>query len=145
MALKQNKRPTTVALHSHHKPPEMILEGDLNQIRRREALMIKKISLIGVFMAILYFPLAAYGQDVGRSGDINITDVADNSIVVISQEETDIPGYVHEKYAFVSAACFPSGLQLVDYYGPPINPNDPSLLVREGAMCSDRSFDTPDD
>jgi hypothetical protein len=106
--------------------------------------MIRKTGVIGVLMAILFLPLAAHGQDVGRSGDINIADVADNSIVVISQEETDIPGYVHEKYAFVSVACFPSGLQLVDYYGPPINPNDPSLLIREGAMCSDRSFETPD-
>jgi hypothetical protein len=111
--------------------------------------MIRKIGFVGVLMAILYLPLAAYGQDDSRNAksveDINTADIADNSIVVLSQEETVIPGYVHEKYAFVSAACFPTGLQLIDYYGPPIDRNDPNLLVREAAMCSDRSFDTPDD
>jgi hypothetical protein len=105
--------------------------------------MIRKIGLIGVFMAILFLPLGAHGQDLSRSEDINTANIADNSIVILSEEETDIPGYVHEKYAFVSVAC-PTGVQLVDYYGPPIDRNDPSLLVREGAMCTDRSFETPD-
>jgi hypothetical protein len=126
-----------------NKGPEMILEGVLKLIRRRVSFMIRKTGVIGVLMAILFLPLAAHGQDLSRSEDINTANIADNSIVILSEEETDIPGYVHEKYAFVSVAC-PTGVQLVDYYGPPIDRNDPSLLVREGAMCTDRSFETPD-
>lgn len=61
--------------------------------------MIRKIGLIGVFMAILFLPLGAHGQDLSRSEDINTANIADNSIVILSEEETDIPGYVHEKYA----------------------------------------------
>jgi hypothetical protein len=106
--------------------------------------MIRKIGVIGVLMAILSLPLAAYGQDLGRSENINTANVAQNSFVIISEEATGFPGYVHQKYAFVSQAC-PAGFQIIDYYGAPIDRNDPSLLVRERAMCSDSSWDTPDD
>jgi hypothetical protein len=57
--------------------------------------MIRKIGLISVLMAILSLPLAAYGQDLSRSEDINTANVANNTFVVISEEETGVPGYVH--------------------------------------------------
>jgi hypothetical protein len=105
--------------------------------------MIRKTGVIGVLMAILFLPLAAHGQDLSRSEEINTANVANNTLMVISEEETGVPGYVHQRYAFVSHAC-PAGFQIIDYYGAPIDRNDPSLLVREGAMCTDRSFETPD-
>ena len=67
--------------------------------------MIRKIGLISVLMAILSVPLVAYGQDLSRSEDINTANVANNTFVVISEEETGVPGYVHQRYAFVGTAC----------------------------------------
>jgi hypothetical protein len=55
--------------------------------------MIRKIGLIGVLMAILSVPLAAYGQDLSRSEDINTTNMANNTFVLISEEDTGVPGY----------------------------------------------------
>jgi hypothetical protein len=105
--------------------------------------MIRKIGLISVLMAILSLPLAAYGQDLSRSEDINTANVANNTLMVISEEETGVPGYVHQRYAFVSHAC-PAGFQIIDYYGAPIDPNDASLQIRERSMCSDLALDTAD-
>ena len=105
--------------------------------------MLRKMSLIGVLMAISFLPLAAYGQDVSRSEDVNTTNVANNSFVILSEEETDIPGYFHQRYAFVSQAC-PAGFHIIDYYGAPIDRNDASLQIRERSMCSDLSFDSAD-
>ena len=53
--------------------------------------MIRKIGVIGVLMAILSLPLVAYGQDPSRSEDVNTANVAHNSFVILSEEETDIP------------------------------------------------------
>ena len=64
--------------------------------------MIRKMSLIGVLMAISFLPLAAYGQDLSRSEDVNTANVANNSFVILSEEETEVPGYFHQRYAFVS-------------------------------------------
>ena len=105
--------------------------------------MLSKMSLIGVLMAILFLPLVAYGQDLSRSEDVNTANVAHNSFVIISEEETEVPGYVHQRYAFVSAAC-PAGAHIIDYYGAPIDPNDASLQIRERSMCSGLSLDTAD-
>ncbi len=105
--------------------------------------MIRKIGVIGVLMAILSLPLVAYGQDPSRSEDVNTANVANNSFVILSEEETDVPGYFHQRYAFVSQAC-PAGFQIIDYYGAPIDRNDASLQIRERSMCSDLSFDAAD-
>ena len=105
--------------------------------------MVRKMGLIGVLVAILSLPLVAYGQDSSRSEDVNTANVANNSFVILSEEETDIPGYFHQRYAFVSQAC-PAGYQIIDYYGAPIDRNDASLQIRERSMCSDLSFDAAD-
>ena len=105
--------------------------------------MLRKMSLIGVLMAILSLPLAAFAQDLSRSEDVNTANVAHNSFVILSEEETGVPGYVHQRYAFVSPHC-PAGFQIIDYYGAPIDPNDASLQIRERSMCSDLSFDSAD-
>jgi hypothetical protein len=101
--------------------------------------MITKIAVFIVFTAIFYFSAAAYAQDFGRpmtSADaLNTADTSNDTIVVISKEETEIPGYVHEKYAFVDQHC--GGAQIVDYYGPAIDPNDPSIHKLENRVCTD--------
>ena len=105
--------------------------------------MVRKMGLIGVLVAILSLPLVAYGQDSSRSEDVNTANVANNSFVILSEEETEVPGYVHQRYAFVSQAC-PAGFHIIDYYGAPIDRNDASLQIRERSMCSDLSFDSAD-
>ena len=105
--------------------------------------MIRRIGFISVLMAILSLPLAVYGQDSSRSEDINTANVANNSFVILSEEETDIPGYFHQRYAFVSQAC-PAGFHIIDYYGAPIDRNDASLQIRERSLCSDLAFDAAD-
>ena len=106
--------------------------------------MIRKIGFVGVLMSTLSLPLGAYGQAPSRSEDINTANVPQHSFVIISEEETEIPGYVHQKYAYISQGC-PAGFQVIDYYGAPLDLNDASLLVRERALCADSSWDTPDD
>ena len=105
--------------------------------------MLRKIGLIAVLVAILSLPLAVFAQDSSRSEDVNTANVAPNSFVILSQEETEIPGYVHQRYAFVSPAC-PAGFHIIDHYGAPIDPNDSGLQIRERSMCSDLAFDTAD-
>jgi hypothetical protein len=101
--------------------------------------MIAKIAVFIVFTAIFYLSGVAYAQDFGRpmtSADaLNTADTSNDTIVVISKEETGIPGYVHEKYAFVDQHC--GGAQIVDYYGAPIDPNDPSMHALENRVCTD--------
>ncbi len=108
--------------------------------------MIIRIGVFGVLLAILYLPVAAYGQDFGRPmtsvADINTENTPNDSIVVISKEETGLPGYVHEKYALVDQNC--GGTQIVDYYGPAINPNDQDLHKLEQSMCTNFRFDRTD-
>jgi hypothetical protein len=98
--------------------------------------MITKIAVFIVFTAIFYLSAAAYAQDFGRPTEaLNIADTSNDTIVVISKEETDIPGYVHEKYAFVDQRC--GGAQIVDYYGPAVDPNDPNVHKLEQKVCTD--------
>ena len=68
--------------------------------------------------------------------DINTADLPNNSVMIISKDETDLPGYVHERFVFVHQDC-PGGAQIVDRYGPPINPTDPNLRQFERAQCAD--------
>ena len=56
--------------------------------------MLRKMGLIAVLMAILSLPLAAFAQDLSRSEDVNTANVAHNSFVILSEEETGVPGYI---------------------------------------------------
>jgi hypothetical protein len=61
-----------------------------------------------------------------------VVDIPEDSIVVLSQEETGERGYVHEKYAFY---CL-GELRLVDYYGSAFDPKDQDVREFERIMCS---------
>jgi len=97
--------------------------------------MIKKMAVF-VVLAFLLVPFASWAQSPSSSqksiANLSITDIADDSIVVLSQEDTGVPGYVHQKYAFNCLGEF----RLVDYYGPALNVNDKDVVQFERMMCS---------
>lgn len=97
--------------------------------------MIKKMVAF-IFLAFLVVPFASLAQSPAGSArsieSLNVTDIADDSIVVLSKEETGVPGYVHQKYAYL---CF-GEFRLVDYYGSPFDSNDQNILRFERQMCS---------
>jgi hypothetical protein len=87
-------------------------------------------------MAFLVVPFGSMAQSPSSPEksieNLNVADIPEDSIVVLSKEETGVPGYVHEKYAYL---CF-GELRLVDYYGSAIDPNDQNVLRFERQMCS---------
>jgi hypothetical protein len=109
--------------------------------------MMKKI--VGfIVLAFLALPFASFAQSPSipekSIENLTVTDIADNSIVMLSQEETGVPGYVHAKYAF---NCF-GELRLVDYYGSAFDPKGKDVIQFESAMCSrqqNNDYDTSND
>ncbi len=91
--------------------------------------MIRKIAVFGILTAILHMPARSDAQP------IDPRTLPNGTIVVLRTEETGVPGYVHQQYMFVDDAC--PGSKIVDYYGPPIDPNDPDLRNRELRLCLD--------
>jgi hypothetical protein len=77
-----------------------------------------------IVVAFLAVPFASFAQSPWGSIENLGAYVPEDSIVVLSREETGEPGYVHEKYAFY---CL-GELRLVDYYG--------SALIRRTKMSS---------
>ena len=107
-------------------------------------MFIKAVALVAI---ILFAPAPSLGQDSGKVTSIetlNIADIADDSIVVLSKSESGLSGVVHVKYAYVNSICS-GGLQLVDYYGGEFDPNDRSLRRLEGQRCSRESHDSAGD
>jgi hypothetical protein len=84
---------------------------------------------LATFMAIFVVSSVSYAQS------------PNSSIVIISEQKTDAPGYVHTKYVFVDQLC---GAQPVDHYGPPIDPNDQQLKQVEKRGCMEIAMDTRD-
>jgi hypothetical protein len=101
--------------------------------------MIKKMILL-VVLALLVMPFASLAQSPAAPAksiqDLSATDVADDSITVLSKGDTGVPGYVHQQYAFL---CF-GVLQLTDYYGVPLDPKDENALRLERQMCAKQHF-----
>jgi len=97
--------------------------------------MMKKMFafIVLAFLAVPFVSLAQSPSSPERSiENLNVADIPSNSIVVLSQEETDVAGYFHQKYAF---RCL-GGLKLVDYYGPAFDPKDRDVLWFERIMCA---------
>jgi hypothetical protein len=109
--------------------------------------MIRKSAVVAAMLASSYLLPAAYAQDVSRSAksieDINVGQTANGTIVVLAKSEAGKPDYEHIKYAFVDPGC-PGGAGLVDYYGPPIDPNDRNVQRFEQRMCTNLMFDSAD-
>src|SRR5262249_53155595 len=83
-------------------------------------------------LAFLAVPFVALAQSSISLETQNAVDIPQDSIVVLSQEETGVPGYIHEEYAF---SCL-GELRLVDYYGSAFDPKDPEVLQFERVMCA---------
>ena len=89
--------------------------------------------IVLIFFAVPFASFARSPSGPQKSIEtLSVTDIPDNSIVVLSQEDTGVPGYVHTKYAF---NCF-GALRLVDYYGSAIDPSNKEVLQFESVMCS---------
>jgi hypothetical protein len=97
--------------------------------------MIKKMAVF-IVVAFLAVPFASFAQSPSSPEksieNLSVTDIADDSIVVLSKEETSVPGYVHVKYAF---NCL-GELRLVDYYGSAFDVNNKDVIQFERVMCS---------
>ena len=95
--------------------------------------------IVAAFLAV---PFASFAQSPwGSLETLSVTDIPEDSIVVLSQEETSIPGYVHQKYGFY---CL-GELRLVDYYGAAFDPKDQDVLQFERTLCARQQmndFDT---
>lgn len=95
---------------------------------------------------ILFAPGVSLAQE-SRSAtsieNLNLADIADDSIVVLSKDESGISGVVNVKYAYVNSICS-GGVQLVDYYGSEFDLNDRSLRRSEVQRCSEDLHDSRD-
>ena len=91
-----------------------------------------KKMLAFIVLAFLAVPFVALAQSSISLETLNAVDIPDGSIIVLSQEETGFPGYIHQKYAF---NCL-GELRLVDYYGSGFDPKDQDVLQFERTLCA---------
>ena len=99
---------------------------------------------IALILAILVLPSSSYAQSRTATesvADIDTSTQPNGSIVILNKEQTDVPGYVHTQYAFIDQLC---GAQLVDHYGPPVDPNDKELKLVEQRACMEIAMNTRD-
>jgi hypothetical protein len=100
--------------------------------------------VLAIILGISLLPLGSYseGRTTARSFEnINTSAITNGSIVIINEEQTSVPDYVHTEYAFVDQLC---GSQLVDHYGPPVNPNDKDLKRAEQRLCMEIAMNSDD-
>jgi hypothetical protein len=103
---------------------------------------VKSLGFAIVLAMLLLVPASSYPQANSNSKvDDMIATAPNESIVILEEEETDIPGYVHTRYAFVDRAC---GTMLVDRYGPSIDPNDKAQKQEEERRCQEIAPGRPD-
>ena len=103
------------------------------------------------FVALLIslaMPLALLAQSSGGAAksieSLNFNDIAEDSVIVLSQDESGISGSFQIEYAYVDSACA-DGVQLVRYNGPTVNTGDRALRMSERKLCSDRVYDSGGD
>jgi hypothetical protein len=103
--------------------------------------MYGKSSVLGLAMMIL-LPITSFAQTFTATSIEEIKNsVPNGSIVIISKEESVDPEYLHTRYVFMDQACGP---QLVDRYGPPVDPNNRELKQTEQRMCREVAMETRD-
>jgi hypothetical protein len=97
------------------------------------------------FVVSLSVPLVALAQSSGGTEksvqNLNLQDIAEDSVIVLSKEESGIAGYFQTEYAYIDSAC-PDGIQLVFYSGPTVDINDRSLRLNERKLCTHRVYDS---
>lgn len=109
--------------------------------------MFKRKTAVLVVSAFLFLPLVSWAQTSGTPAksieSLKLTDIADDSIVMLSKEESGVPGYINAKYAYVNSSC-PGGVSLVDYSGATFEVNDKSILAFERMQCARQAHDDSD-
>lgn len=109
--------------------------------------MFRKISIFVVLMW-LFMPLLSFAQSSGRAANssesLSLQDIADDSIVMLSKEESGVSGYINAQYAYVHADC-PGGVQVIHYSGPAFDPTDRDVLRNELRKCLQTTYDTSGD
>jgi hypothetical protein len=101
--------------------------------------MRKKLTGLLIVLSLVVVPVISSAQSPGAQksvANLNIADIADESIVVLSTDQSGVAGYVHQQYAFFCSGQW----ETIDYYGAPIDPKDPAVLLSERRMCSQRTF-----
>jgi hypothetical protein len=101
--------------------------------------MTKKLAGVFIVLTFLAVPFVSLAQSPGAEksvANLNLADIADESIVVLSTDQSGVAEYVHQQYAFL---CF-GQWEIVDHYGAPIDPKDQNILLSERRMCSQRTF-----
>jgi hypothetical protein len=104
---------------------------------------------MAVFAALVFWvlPLLSWAQNsdrtAGSTESLNIADIADDSIIMLSKEETDLPGYINAKYAYVHSDC-PGRFALVDYSGTSFDVNDARIHAYERNQCVRQGRDDSD-
>ena len=103
--------------------------------------MTKKIVTFLV-VAVLALPFASLAQtsDSRSIESLSASEIADDSIIVLSKSDAGVPGYVNQKYAY---SCL-GELTIVDYYGPAFEANDRKVLDFERSMCARNVFGDKD-
>jgi hypothetical protein len=95
---------------------------------------VRSLGFAIVLAMILLMPASSYPQGSNNRVDDKIATAPNESIVILEEEETEIPGYVHTRYAFVDRDCGP---MMVDRYGSAIDPNDKALKQEEERRCQE--------
>ena len=75
---------------------------------------------------------------------LDLRDVANDSIVMVSKEEAGTSGYINAQYVYVHSDC-PGGAQVVHYNGPTFDINDRAVLQNERRKCSHSTYETSSD
>jgi hypothetical protein len=100
------------------------------------------------FLVSLSVPLVALAQSSGSTErsiqNLNLQDIAEDSVIVLSKEESGIAGYFQTEYAYIDSAC-PDVIQLVYFSGPTVDINDQVLRLNERRLCSTRVYDSGGD
>jgi hypothetical protein len=100
--------------------------------------MYRYITGFGLVVPLLIsFLPSISGAQVRSFEDIYSRGYPNGSIVIISEEPTVAPGYVHTRYAYIDDKC---DAVMVDRYGQPVSFDDERLqeLVRqEQRMCTE--------
>jgi hypothetical protein len=105
---------------------------------------------VRIFLVLipLSVPMLSLAQSSGGATNslesLNLRDVADGSIVILSKEESGTSGYINAQYVYVHSDC-PGGAQVVHYNGPTFDINDRAVLQNERRKCSHSTYETSSD
>src|ERR1700739_603327 len=106
----------------------------------------KSLIFVTALLIGLFLPTLSQAQSTGdmtSQASIDTANVPSGSIVVLSNEETSVPGYFHTRYAYVEENC--GGPEIGERDRPPLEPNDKTLLEPEHRVCNDNSMTTNGD